>query len=332
MTSRPALILSAALLGAALFASAPEASAWGARTHEIINRRAIDRLPEPARTAWAPLAASLGSHASDADHRKGSDPDEPPRHYIDIDAYDEPPFDRVERDLDVLRRRRGSEAVAKWGVAPWAVEECWRMTVRSLELGDWGSAGAWAADLGHYVADTHQPLHCTINYDGQRTGNRGVHLRYEVHMMDRFYRETSLDTAPPRPVAAELEAAPDDPLELCFDWIAEAHAGLDVVIRGDDAAVAVDPAYGDRYYEALWPLTGGAAGVHVARAVADYAALLQSAWEAAGSPPGPTEAPPLRALPPDLLAGPPKADRKASRAALALAGGLILGALVLAGS
>ena len=59
--------------------------------------------------------------------------------------------------------------------------------VEALRAGDWTSAVTWAADLGHYTADSHQPLHCTKNYDGQNTGNDGVHFRFEVMMMDRFF-------------------------------------------------------------------------------------------------------------------------------------------------
>jgi hypothetical protein len=160
---------------------------WGGRTHEIINRKAVELMPGPAGEAWRPLAASLGAHASDADHRKGSDKDEPPRHYIDIDVFEPHPFAGVPRTLEGMQRKYGREEASWWGVAPWAIEECYRMVVLSLERGDWASAGAWAADLGHYVADTHQPLHCTMNYDGQKTGHQGIHIRFEVSRMDRHY-------------------------------------------------------------------------------------------------------------------------------------------------
>jgi hypothetical protein len=40
-----------------------------------------------------------------------------------------------------------------------------------------------AADIGHYVADMHQPLHLTRNYNGQLTGNYGIHARYEGQMI-----------------------------------------------------------------------------------------------------------------------------------------------------
>jgi hypothetical protein len=318
--AEPRLLAAAACIALPL---APQsAGAWGERTHEIINRSAVERLPEPARSAWAPLAVSLGRHASDADHRKGSRPGERPRHYIDIDFYDEPPFSDVPRDLAELVRRHGKDVVERWGVVPWAVEECYRMLVLSLARGDWSSAGAWAADLGHYVADSHQPLHCTMNYDGQKSGNDGIHVRFEVHMMDRHFREEEI----PR-----LESLPDldeNPVEACFTWIAEAHRGVAPLLAADDVARAADPHYGDRYHAALWNETSAVAARQVASAVHDLAALYLAAWEEAGSPPGPPQAPLFLALPSEALERPPSRPGR-DRGAWIVAGTVLLGAFLL---
>ena len=37
----------------------------------------------------------------------------------------------------------------------------------------------YAADLGHYIGDLHVPLHTTMNYDGQLTGQNGLHGLWE---------------------------------------------------------------------------------------------------------------------------------------------------------
>ena len=61
---------------------------WGYVGHHIINYNTIlSALPQMEFfTTWAD---SLAAHASDADERKSWDPDEAPRHYIDIDNYPE---------------------------------------------------------------------------------------------------------------------------------------------------------------------------------------------------------------------------------------------------
>lgn len=314
-----------AVLLAAVLLPSSAAFAWGARTHEIINRRAVEDLPGPAGAAWAPLARQLGAHASDADHRKGSDPNERPRHFIDIDAFAQHPFTDVPRTMPGMVRKYGAEEAVKWGVAPWAIGECYRMTVLSLQRGDWASAGAWAADLGHYVADTHQPLHCTMNYDGQKSGHDGVHLRFEVAMMDRHYEESSI-TPPP----ADFRSAHGDPVAFCFDWIAEAYPGLDAILAGDEVARTVDPQYGPPYLAALWEETHEVARSQVDLAVRDLGALYRAAWEEAGSPAPPEVIPPFRALPVDVL-DPPEAPRggRSAWGAVLVAGGVIVAAVFL---
>lgn len=295
------------------------AGAWGRRIHEIINRRAAEE--EGAAEAWSGLARSLGSHASDADDRKGRDPDERTRHYIDIDHFDPWPFDGVPRTREAMDKKYGREEAAQWGVAPWAIDECWRMVVLSLEKGDWSSAGAWAADLGHYVADTHQPLHCTVNYDGQATGNQGVHLRFEVHMMNRYYDEAVIGPGEPRVLSGT-------PAEASFEWIATAYPGLEVILAGDTAATAVDPDFGDEYYAALWAHTETVANAQVEEAVRDLAALYRSAWEAAGSPPPPADPPPLQMRSEEELNGPEESGGLSWKA-VALAGAVLAAGVAL---
>jgi hypothetical protein len=47
----------------------------------------------------------------------------------------------------------------------------------------------YAADMGHYIADAHVPLHTTINYDGQLSNQKGIHALWEsvvpeIHITD----------------------------------------------------------------------------------------------------------------------------------------------------
>jgi hypothetical protein len=310
----------AATLALPLALPAP-AAAWGRRIHEIINRRAA--LETGAAEAWGGFAHALGAHASDADDRKGRDPEEPPRHYIDIDHFEPWPFAGVPRTREGMEKKYGVRETAQWGVAPWAIDECWRMVVRSLEVGDWGSAGAWAADLGHYVADTHQPLHCTVNYDGQASGNTGVHLRFEVHMMNRHFEESGEDPGPP-PVFTGT------PAEASFDWIAKAYPGLEVILQADSAATAVDPDFGDAYHAALWSRTEAVATTQVSEAVRDLAALYASAWDAAGRPAPPAEPPPFRHRTAEELSGPADSGGLSWKA-VALAGAVVVAGVALGG-
>ena len=43
-----------------------------------------------------------------------------------------------------------------------------------------------SADLGHYIADAHVPLHTTENYDGQLTDQKGIHSFWESRLPELF--------------------------------------------------------------------------------------------------------------------------------------------------
>lgn len=263
------------------------ASAWGRRTHEIINRRAARALTGPAGEFWAPFALDLGSRASDADDRKPRDPDEPPRHYFDCDVFGPWPYDDVPRTYEGLVKKYGRKEANRWGKSPWAIQECYDEVVAALREGDWSAAGAWAADLGHYVGDMHQPLHGSVNYDGQKTGNQGIHLRFEVWMMDRHFDEAMISFA-------AIPEFTGSPASATFDWMIAAYPGLQPMLDGDDAAKAVDPDFGDEYHAELWARTSEIAVKQVSAAVRDLASLYAAAWREAGEPSPPAEVPRFR--------------------------------------
>jgi hypothetical protein len=118
-------------------------------------------------------------------------------------------------------------------------------------------------------------------------------------------------------------------VELCFDWIAETYPGLQPILDADTAAREIDPRFGDAYYAAMWDRTGDLAGAQVARAARDLASLLLAAWEEAGSPPGPGEAPPLAALPREVLEPPPDRSGGAHPGVWVVAAAAALSAFVL---
>jgi hypothetical protein len=43
-----------------------------------------------------------------------------------------------------------------------------------------------SAEMGHYIADAHVPLHTTRNYDGQWTKQNGIHAFWETRLPDLF--------------------------------------------------------------------------------------------------------------------------------------------------
>ena len=101
-----------------------------------------------------------------------------------------------------------------------------------------------ASDLGHY-GDAHVSLHTTLNYNGQLTGQKGIHALWETRA---------------RAVWAEYFLAVPEPIWIpnVSAWtgrIQESHAAVDSVLRLEREAVAAGLA--TRCPGATW--TGGPA-------------------------------------------------------------------------
>ena len=108
-------------------------------------------------------------------------PGEPPRHFLDFDAYGPSPFDALPRDFDAAVKKYGRETIEKNGTLPWRVGEIYGRLVKAFERAgrketySIDDARLMSAVLAHYVADAYVPFHAAVNYDGQLTGQRGIH-------------------------------------------------------------------------------------------------------------------------------------------------------------
>ena len=61
--------------------------------------------------------------------------------------------------------------------------------------------------LAHYVSDAHVPFHAALNYDGQLTGQWGIHSRFETELFERY--QSKLTVVPPRRRAGRQRARTD---------------------------------------------------------------------------------------------------------------------------
>jgi hypothetical protein len=253
------------------------AGGWGWYVHMLINRAATSHLPVEFR-AFAQWADRLEQLSFAADVRAGSDADEAIRHYIDIDNYDEFFAGTLPHTYAEMVARFGRERVDGNGKVPWAIDEARSELVKAMRDGDWPRAVAAAADLGHYVADCHQPLHLTRNYDGEFPEQRGIHARYESALT-----EIHLDELEPAPGHVSAYARP---LEAVFEAIDAVYPGAYLVLNADFRArrAAGGSHSSPTYYEVLWQITGTSTRRWVRDASLQVAALWYTAWLDAGAP------------------------------------------------
>lgn len=256
-------------------------SSWGDVGHSMISFR-INLSFNEEMEMFNDWVFYLTEHASDADWRKRDDPEEGPKHYIDIDNYqvfvDE---GRIPQSLETCIDSYGEQFVDDNGYLPWATLAMYDSVVSCLRRDDMGNAKRFAADLGHYVADGHMPMHLTRNYDGQFTGNNGIHARYEIDMIGRYQDRITYTGTPARQIG-NVE-------DYVFGYIYDNYVYTDSILIADDYATEMGEGTGnDRYYLALWERTENLTHTLFSKASHAIPELLYTAWVEAGRP-GSTE-------------------------------------------
>lgn len=250
---------------------------WGSVGHRIINRNTTLSFPSQLNFLlfWAD---SLAAHASDADIRKGWDPNEDVKHYIDIDNY--PDFistGRIRHNFDSLVLQYGYAFVMAQGILPWAIMAAVDSLQTAFQQGNWQKAMLLAADLGHYVADCHMPLHITRNYNGQYTGQTGVHSRYESTMINTFQSQMAY--------SGETISYISNISDFTFAMVYANYKYVDSVLQADIISKNfAGGTYNNIYYQKLWELTKGFTIKLFKNASNSIAALIYTAWKNAGEP------------------------------------------------
>jgi len=199
------------------------------------------------------------------------------------------------------------ESEAGWiGTGPYTVRERYDELVLALAFASeapggsgvrarpsrdqWAEAARLAGELSHYAADMHMPLHGTVNYKGQLTGNliiatkdpddetRHVHVRYEV-MTCRAYLAEIERAVRPRLVPARALPRGTTPERLAIR-AARASYPLDAEILLVDKLILPGdspPRRGDGYVRFMQENLGEATARQVAFAAQAAADLMLSA-------------------------------------------------------
>lgn len=275
-----------ALTLVALCLPAPRAEAWGFEAHKFIADQVIALLPPGLRVLFERERTMFVEHAIDPDlWRNVGFTEEPPRHFLDLDAYGAYPFDALPRDFDEAVRVHGEAKVRKNGQLPWRVEEIYDRLFRAFRQVKQGDAPGWTFDnivyfssvLAHYVGDAHVPFHAVVNFDGQLTDQLGIHSRFETELFLRTRDVLTIRPVPQAPITT--------PRDTMFDVLIESTTLVEPILAADRRAIGSKDYYDDEYFAAF--AKGGAQAVlerRVSDAIAASAAIITGAWEAAGKP------------------------------------------------
>ena len=214
------------LLLLALLALGYRAQAWGFYGHRLLNRLAVYTLPPEMLPFFKANIEYITANATRPDARRTLVPGEAPRHFLDVDAYGDSALTTHGRGLprayaDAVARADGEDSLLRHGIVPWQVARMERQLQAAFEARDADQILRLATDLGHYVADACVPLHTTRNYNGQLTGQTGIHGLWESRLPELNADSYDLLTGQ----APYLER----PAEAAWAAVARAHAAVDSV-------------------------------------------------------------------------------------------------------
>lgn len=281
-------LIATVLSGVAL--APPPVRAWGFDVHRLIAERAIALLPAELRPFYEKHRVEFVEHSIDPDlWRSVGFEEEPPRHFVDMDAYGPYPFAALPRDYDAAVLKYGRRFVIRNGTLPWRVEEMYGRLAKAF-------GGAWRPDgyglndvklfssvIAHYVADAYVPFHSALNYDGQLTRQWGIHSRFESQLV---MRELAALTIEPRPMAPVRQAR-----DFTFDALVTGFPLVERILAVDRRAARGRDAYDDEYFEGLFRGVRPILQQRLSSAIGGAAAMITGAWEAAGKPAVPLEPP-----------------------------------------
>lgn len=167
------------MLPVLLICVSQSAFCWGFYAHRKINYYAVFLLPPQMMALYKPHAEFLAEHAVDPDKRRYAMAEEGARHYIDIDHYGHYPYDSLPRKWEAAVAKYSSDTLHRYGIVPWWLQTMlYRLTAAFREKNQ-AKILKYSAEIGHYVADSHVPLHVSSNHNGQFTGQTGIHGFWE---------------------------------------------------------------------------------------------------------------------------------------------------------
>ena len=159
--------------------TAQQCFCWGFYGHRKINHYAVFLLPPEMMVLYKPQIDFLAEHAVDPDKRRYAIPEEGPRHYIDIDHYGSYPYDALPRKWNDAVAKYSEDTLNAYGIVPWWLQTMLYKLTDAFKEKNQAKILKYSAEIGHYIADSHVPLHATKNHNGQLTDQKGIHGFWE---------------------------------------------------------------------------------------------------------------------------------------------------------
>ncbi len=195
---------------------------WGFFAHQKINRLAVFTLPAEMAGFYKKNIQYLTEASVNPDRRRYAVAEEAPRHYIDLDDYGDSAVYKLPRYWQQAVDRYSEDSLQLHGIVPWHIYRMYFQLRDAFMTRNPDKIIFLSADLGHYIADAHVPLHTTKNYDGQLTGQNGIHGFWESRLPELYAESYDFFVG---------KATHLDNVQLAaWDAIRQAHQALDSVL------------------------------------------------------------------------------------------------------
>lgn len=155
--------------------------------------------------------------------RRYADKNEAPKHYIDIDVYGDSAVYKMPRYWEEAVEKYTEDTLQAYGIVPYHINQMTYWLIKAFQEKKADQILRLSSDLGHYIADANVPLHTTENYNGQFTGQYGIHGFWESRLPELFSDNYDLLTG-------KTEYVED--LQLyAWEAVEKAHQALDSVLH-----------------------------------------------------------------------------------------------------
>jgi hypothetical protein len=165
---------------------------WGFFAHKKINYYAVFLLPPQMLILYKPNIQFLSDHATDPDKRRYAVAAEAPRHYIDIDHYGKYPYAELPHNWKDAVAKFSEDSLTVNGIVPWHIQIMLNRLTNAFREKNFSSIMKNSADIGHYIADAHVPLHASSNHNGQLSNQKGIHGFWESRVPNCLPKANSI--------------------------------------------------------------------------------------------------------------------------------------------
>lgn len=195
---------------------------WGFFGHALINRQAVYSLPPEMLVLYKKELAYLAEKSVNPDRRRYAVKGEAEKHFIDLDHYGDSARFLLPKYWEAVLEQYPEDSLRAHGIGPWSTYLTFLSLTKAFAAKDQATSLRLSADLGHYIGDLNVPLHTTKNYNGQLSGQTGIHGFWESRIPELQAKNYRFWVGKASYVS--------DPQQALWETVARAHSQVDSVL------------------------------------------------------------------------------------------------------